>query len=479
VEGRIVSDYAAYCRLKAHLAGTAVRLSRSRNFAVSDLPLVLIPIKMAGEAPALFALGVADLNGNLDVFTCPNPPNRDHQYAFLAQAAVAIRVVVDQWMADPALAPQLICQSGAAATLMLAVVDRMAFVNPADPPPLPVNEVGRIMAFFDRRFERADSAAVLPATEAVCSLYATGQDPQADTHLGTLVEWLRPADGQIISRVQAAECLTASVSTDPALDNEVLDALVRRFYEADRDGDAAAAALAQRAIEAELELEVRRRYELIREAMAAVTPIPETAHAASVAAREREQFDLHFAYVQGNQPLPRGFSGTSGMVEFVHREVAHRDIEVQAIQAPGRHRAEARLSGEILHGTIVARRQAKRGKATIIDYDVGTQQDRLRIRLGTGLTLMGNGVNFEFSVEGLQRQAGRSLVTLRMTAGMRKTGQPVVGQTVELGPKSYFSRRTQLARDRINAAGVHRTVTGAGARGTDYLTIVAGLEGRR
>jgi hypothetical protein len=476
VEGGIVSDYAAYCRLKAYLASTAVRMSRSRNFVVSDLPLVLIPIQMAGEAPALFALGVGDLSGHLDVFTCPNPPNRDCEYNFLARAATAIKVVLDQWVADSSLATQVICQSGAAASLMLAVIDRMAFVNPADPPPLPVNEVGRIMVFFDRRFERVDSAAVLPATEAICSLYATGQDPHADTHLGALVEWLKPADGQIIARVQAAERLTASVSTDSTLDNEVLESLVRRFYEADRNGNAAAVNAAQHAIHAELEVEVRRRYELIRRAMAAVTPIPETAHAASIAAKEREQFDSHFAYVMSNQALPRGFSGVSGMVEFVHREVAHRDVEVQAIQARGRQRAEARLSGEVLHGTIVARRVSKLGRATIIDYDVTTQQDRLRVRTGTGLALMDNGVKFEFKVEGLERQAGRSLITIRMTAGMRKNGQPVIGQTVELGPKSYFSRRIQHAHDRINTAGVHPTVAGPGVRGTDYIAIVARLE---
>jgi hypothetical protein len=149
---------------------------------------------------------------------------------------------------------------------------------------------------------------------------------------------------------------------------------------------------------------------------------------------------------------------------------------VQALQARGRRRAEARLSGEILHGTIVARRQAKRGRATIIDYDVTTQQDRLRIRPGTDLTLMDNAVNFEFTVEALQRRAGRSLITLRMTAGMRKAGQPSLGQTVELGPKSYFSRRIQHARARIDAAGVHPTVTGPGAGGRDYLAIIAGLE---
>src|SRR5689334_5125465 len=101
--------------LRAHLAGEAVRLSRTRNFPVSDLPLVLIPIQMAGEAPALFALGVGDLAGNLRVYSCPNPTNRDRQYAFLAEAAAAIQTTLETWQSDPTLMPQLICQSDAAA----------------------------------------------------------------------------------------------------------------------------------------------------------------------------------------------------------------------------------------------------------------------------------------------------------------------------------------------------------------------------
>jgi hypothetical protein len=477
VESSVVSEYVAYCRLKAHVAGTAVRLSRSRNFPVSDLPLVLVPIQMAGEAPALFALGVGDLAGNLDVFTCPNPPNRDRQYDFLARAAVAIKVVIDHWVTDAFLTPQVICQSDAAATLMLAVIDRMAYINSAAPPPFPVNEVGRIMAYFDRRFERSDSAAILSATGAV-RLLSTGQDPHADAHLGALVEWLQPADGRIFARVQTAEQQSASVSTDPDLDNDILDPLVNRFYQADRDGDASAASQAQQSIHAELEVEVRRRYNLILQAMSVVAIIPETAHAASIAVKEREQFGRHVAYVSANQGLPRGFSGPSGMVEFVHREVSHRDVEVQTIQARGRQRAEARLSGEIVHGRIVARREARQGKATIVEYEVLTQQDRLRVRRGTSLALMGNATSFELCVEDLRRQSGASLLRLRMTAGMRKTGQPVVAQTVEFGPKLHFSRRTQHARDRINLAGVHPIVAGPSARGRDYLTVIAGLEAK-
>ena len=470
-----MSEYVAYNRFKAYRCRTAVSLGCTRNFPVSDLPLILIPIQMAGEAPALFALGVGNLAGNLDVLSCPNPPDRDCQYSLLAQAANAIKVVIDQWQADQLLIPQMICQSDAAATLMLAVFDRMAYINPDYSPPPIIKDIGQIMVFFNRRFERADSSAVLSAPRTVCTLYATGQDPHADTHLGAVVEWLQPDDGKIIARVKAAENLPASASTDPDIDNKVLVPLVRDFYQANRNGDITSADQAQQKIHDIMEAEVQRRYELILKAMFAVIKVPESTHAMSVASADREQFKRHVNYVSSRHP-PRGFSGSNGMVEFVHREVSHREAEVQCIQALGRQRAEARLTGEILHGTIVNRRNTKRGRATIIEYDVFTHQDRLRIRTGTALTLMGTDTKFDFNVLGLKRQAAGSLITLIMTVGMRKDGQPVVGQSVEFGPKFYFSRRTKFARDRINSAGVHPTVSGSGVRGTDYLAIIRKLE---
>src|SRR5262249_3979464 len=192
---------------------------------------------------------------------------------------------------------------------------------------------------------------------------------------------------------------------------------------------------------------------------------------------DRDRFDYHVAYVAADPRLARGFPGTSGVVEFVFREVAYRETEVQAIQAPGRQRAEARLNGEVLHGAVVARREGRNGRSRIINYEVLTHQDRLRVRPGTELVLMDNAAGFAFRVEGLERRGGAAVATLQMIAGMTKTGQPLVGQNVEFGPKAYFSRRTQHASDRINNAGAHPTVAGPGIRGADYLKLIARLEG--
>lgn len=62
--------------------------------------------------------------------------------------------------------------------------------------------------------------------EAICALYATGQDDHADTHLGAVLEWLKPADGQVYDRILEAESQPTSTATDPRLDNEKLVPLV-------------------------------------------------------------------------------------------------------------------------------------------------------------------------------------------------------------------------------------------------------------
>lgn len=471
-----MSELAVFARLKAYLAGEAVRLGNTRNIPISGRPLVLVPIQMAGEAPALLAIGIGDLESNLTVYSCPNPTNRDHQYALLGNMARAIHQAFEGWRAGPTLMPQVICQSDAALSLILAVVDRMAYVDSGNPTTSVIRDVGRQLAFFDKRFERADSAAIISATALVTKLYATGQDPYADTHLGTVVEWLKPADGCILERVEAAERQSASISTDPVIDNTLLDPLVNSFFRAERNADRRSAASVRRRIHAVLKPEVERRYRLIQEAMAAVRTIPETPLAQMTANSDRQNFDRHVAYVTSSPGLRRGFSGDSGFVEYINRDVAHRDHQADSIHANGRERAEARISGVVLHGKVIARRERRHGRRRIIECDILTAQQRMRARAGLELQLLDNPDGFSFRVETIERQPAGVVVTLRMMVGMSKGGQPAVSDIVVLGPQKHFSQRTRHARDRLASAGTHITVAGPGSTDRDYLAIVSSLE---
>ena len=89
-----MNEIVALAKLLAQQAGTAQPITRERGFPLSKRPLVMIPIVMAGESPALFGLGVGDGHSPVKVYVCPNPINRDEQYTMLADAVKAIEPMV-------------------------------------------------------------------------------------------------------------------------------------------------------------------------------------------------------------------------------------------------------------------------------------------------------------------------------------------------------------------------------------------------
>src|SRR5690242_14041216 len=115
-----MKDLKVIGRLLAQERGEAVRLMRERAFPISDRPLVMVPIAMAGESPSLFALGISEGTGPCRVYVCAEPRNRDQQYALLRQVADDIERVVADWHANPSIMPQIITSSRAALRLMLA-----------------------------------------------------------------------------------------------------------------------------------------------------------------------------------------------------------------------------------------------------------------------------------------------------------------------------------------------------------------------
>jgi hypothetical protein len=103
-----MTEMVAVAKLLAHDRGTAVPVTRERAFPISGRPLVLIPLVMAGESPALFGLGVGDGLGAVKIFICANPVNRDEQYDMLAEAMKAVEPTTLSWEISPEEIPQII-----------------------------------------------------------------------------------------------------------------------------------------------------------------------------------------------------------------------------------------------------------------------------------------------------------------------------------------------------------------------------------
>ena len=467
-----MSDYANLCRLRAYETGTALALGSQRHAPISEAALLITPLLAAGENPSLFAIGVAQVDGPLQVFTCANPPDRNAQYAMLLQFALAVIPTITWWDTDPAVMPQLIFPSDAAMNVGLANIYRMAYAQ--DPH---LQQVGRALMGMYRRNGRADNAAIVSVVNLVNRHFAVGTDELAASHLGVLEQWLLPADGQIHQRVRLAEVQPAGAATDPALDRNVLEPLLKSYRAASSTGNAGHAKTVAAKLVLALEPEVRRLHTMALGVLARVNAIPQSDRAQAMARGERAEFDRHMAHVATNAPVSSGFNGNQSVIEYLSRSLAQAEHEVSTMREAGRERVEARLAGESLHGIITARRETKAGARTYIDIEVQTPQPRLKMRSGKELELLSGAYPWVFTVTNVQMSPNGPLVTLRMKEGMTKTGQPVVGDSVELAPTQHFSRRIKNATIRLATQAPRPVVSSPSMGGTDFLAVIASLKG--
>lgn len=469
-----MSDLTAYARIRAYFARQAVPLSGSRHFPISRRPLLLVPLQMAGEAPALLAIGIGDLQGNLQVLSCPNPPNRDHQYAMLEAFSMEVAPWLSVWACENGDMPQIICQSERAGTLLQAIFDKMHYCDPSYHHSALLQETGRRLFFFNKRFERLESAALLAATTAFTQLFATGQDPSADMHLGALLEWIKPDDGKIFERVIKAEERPASVSTDPDFDRETLAPLIKSYYRAERSFDMHTADKARNALHTQLYTEVRYRYDLILQALRAVQSIPEAPCARAIASGDAASYRELSTYIDSGGRLPRRFKGNRSTLEYLHRDQKNEEHEMARLDMPGRHRAEARLTGEVLSGTIVARRTYKTGRTQIVEIDLQTSQGRTPIHEGNELRLLDSTTEFRFRVDAVTCGVGGLTLALTMKAGMRSVSEwPDVGDHAELALyRRTYSAKVKIAAERLRNASPASIATRLPLPSRNYLLVL-------
>lgn len=434
----------AVARLKAYKRGEAIPITKDRSFPIASNPLVVVPIVMAGESPALFALGVGDGKKPAEFFTCPDPRNRDFQYNMLERAVKAIEHLIgvtEHLSSDEPI--QIIVPSAEAARLMMAVFDRMAYAS--DRPQL--QSLGRrLLLSVNRRFERPDATTLLIATERLTQLFATGMDESAEQHLGALLEWFVPADGQIFQRVAQAELKSASVATDPDFDNKVLAPLVKQLDDAKKVNDAGNMDYYRQAIRAELFPEVARRYDMVCQALNIMRSLPESGVALLTKEHDLQYLDNSKDYaVDLAKPIARGFKNKNGTREFLDRESAFEQIATTALRSDGLARSEARIRGDIIEGEITNHTKTKHGRRTIIAYEILTLQHRIAVRAGDTRTFLENEKIKVRVIDIVTTHAGTQ-IQLEMEAGMRQPNLPKLGDFVELAP--ILVDEGQLIRNR-------------------------------
>ncbi|MGH3225129.1 MAG: hypothetical protein ACRDPY_41685, partial [Streptosporangiaceae bacterium] len=215
-----MSTLTALARALAADRGRAQPSCTVRHVHVSDRPLVLIPLALAGEANAPLAAMVGDRPEAPNLLIVPEPRDRDQRFAFAANlAAVILPYLTGYLPADPearpaeepaaaeipADAPQLLVPNpaGIAFTRMLGRSTRFRRTEGAYAVPESVPVLGRWLTFFTERAEHPASSLMLAATEALTMHWATGQSPVEDRNLGALLGWIDPPPGLTGARAAA------------------------------------------------------------------------------------------------------------------------------------------------------------------------------------------------------------------------------------------------------------------------------------
>ena len=284
-----MTQLTSLARVEAAAVGRAQRIRTVRHVHLSDRPLVVIPLQLAGEACAPLAVMVGDDPDKPRLLIVYEPRDRAKRFEFAADLAEVILGHLEGYIpAGPASegggsggdssgdtggdssggasaertdlfpdAPQLIVPNPNAAGF-LRLLGRSARFRRTDgeyPVRLTVPLLGRWLTHYAERAEAPGSALMLPMTTALAEHWATGQSDLEDANLAALLGWIDPPPGQTGQQAaRAAEdplrSPPAGPATDPNFDNEVLEGRMQAIRDAALSGDAAAMHRAQAAMDA-------------------------------------------------------------------------------------------------------------------------------------------------------------------------------------------------------------------------------------
>ncbi|NBM19559.1 hypothetical protein [Streptomyces sp. GC420] len=475
-------------RLEAVESGRARPLATVRHRHVAERPLVFVPLTTAGEAGAPLGALVGTDRAEPRLLVVPQPRDRDLRFAFLAELAEVVLPYIDGFAddveaaerseTDPgagkrvkvevelcADAPQLIVPSGAGIDFVRLLGRSMRFRRTAEqdpdtpyPAPPRVPLLGRWFTHFGERARVPGSSLLLSMTGLLSRHWATGQSGLEDLHLGALLAWIDPGEGE--SGADAAlraelerdgqgllVCPPAGPATDPAFDNRLLAPAMERYdraraaLAAAQDGLAADARLgelaeAERAIRALIAGVLRPTWESVWRGIDLLRALPEGRMVDDRWTRDRWSFTGHRDRVRaGEPPQPRRDDAVTAARKLASRETAQAQLDAQEALDDPLVMAGRRLAGEAFAGEVVevvmayseGKRPSPRPLVTL------RTDDRPHLAAGTKAyrSLDGKPQTAEFL--GFAGPGEEGVLVLRLTDRMGRAKEPAEGSVPSKG----------------------------------------------
>ncbi|MET9673416.1 hypothetical protein ABZY68_10030 [Streptomyces sp. NPDC006482] len=401
-----MSLISALARMEAVESGRAQPLATVRHRRVSARPLVLVPLTTAGEAGAPLGALVGTDREEPRLLVVAQPRDRDLRFSFLADLAEEVLPYVDSFTdvveaaerseVDPetgkkvkvevelcADAPQLIVPSRAGIEYVRLIgrstrFRRTAEQDPETPFPAPprVPLLGRWLTHFGERARVPGSSLLLAATDLLNRHWATGQSSLEDQHLGALLAWIDPFDGESgpagalraeVGRDAQGQllCPPAGPATDPAFDNRLLAPAIERYDRARQalgaaeDGEAADRGLgelhrAEREVRRLVASQLKPTWDGIWRALDLLRELPEGARVEDRWTRDRWSFTGHRDRITaGEPPQPRRDDAVTAASKLAAREQAQGQLEAHEALDDPLVLAGRRLAGEAFAAEVV------------------------------------------------------------------------------------------------------------------------------
>jgi len=478
-----VSTLTALARARAADRGLAQRVATVRHVHISDRPLVLVALTLAGEANAPLAAMVGDGPRSARLLAVTQPRNRAERFAFAAELAQVVLRYIDGFRraveAVPsgrggehrdrsADAPQIIVPNPATVGFLRLLGRSTRFRRPtgeyAVDPAVPV--LGRWLTFLAEWAEVPGSSLLLAATQALSLHWASGQSAIEDLNLAALLGWIDPPPG--MSGPQAAAAAEdplswppAGPATDPTFDNEVLTRLIAacaRFEAGSRQRQ-----LAVRDLHNALAAQLVPTWELMWRAVDLLRALPPGQRVAARWESDRDAFTRYCVHLRDDgTPQPRRDSAVAAARRLNWLERAQASYAVQRAFDDPLVLAEYRLTGEAFGGTVVAAesdRVGASGKRRVLRPLVTVEtEDNLMVEPGTTLTSPARPAQSAtvVSVCAAARAGapdgavtgGRSTVVLELRGGMGRSLTAAPGSVPEVGERLCYTALTDTYQPR-------------------------------
>ncbi|MFI1070801.1 hypothetical protein [Streptomyces puniciscabiei] len=486
-----MSLIATLARLEAVSSGRAQPAATVRHRHVSTRPLVFVPLTTAGEAGAPLGALVGTDRDQPRLLAVPQPRDRDLRFSFLADLADVVLPYIDSYAGsveaaertetDPetgkrvkvevelcADAPQLIVPSRAGLEFVRLLGRSMRFrrtaeQDPEAPHPAPprVPLLGRWLTHYGERSRVPGSSLLLALTDVLSRHWATGQSGLEDQHLGALLAWIDPPQGESgaeaarraeLARDPAGQllCPPAGPATDPAFDNKLLAPAIERYDRARTalaaaedalaaDDRLAALTAAEREIRDLVASRTRPTWDAVWRGLDLLRELPEGAHVEERWTRDRWSFTGHRDRVlAGEPPQPRRDDAVTAANKLATREREQARLDAQEALDDPLVMAGRRLAGEAFAGEVTdvvmayseGKRPSPRPLVTVRTDDRPHLAERARLYRSLG----GRPQSAEFV-----GQEADGVLVLRVLDKMGRGKEPEPGSVPEKGDRICFT----------------------------------------